>query len=91
MAGCNATHLLLAPVKAASAALPAYPWLPIALKQLFLNHMVKCFFFFFFSSLVIFNTHQFTDLIFHVALGEGNGCAKTNSARWEPVAEGQER
>lgn len=44
----------------------------------------------FFPSLVIFNTHHFPDLIFHVALGEGKSCAKTNSARWEPVADDQE-
>lgn len=89
-AACNATHLLLAPVKPASAALPAYPWLPIAETTVSQPHG-KTFFFFFFPSLVIFNTHHFPDLIFHVALGEGNSCAKTNSARWEPVADDQER
>lgn len=69
---------------------PAYLGVPRALKQLLLNHLVKCLGFFF---RFIFNTDQFADLIFHVASGGAlgrNSCAKINSVWWEQVAEGQE-
>lgn len=54
-AACNATHLLLAPVKPASAALPAYPWLPIAETTVSQPHCKT--FFFFFSLPWLFLTH----------------------------------
>lgn len=77
--------------RASSSPSTCLPGMPRALKQLLLNHLVKWFGGFF--SWFIFNTDQFTDLIFHVASGGALGrssCAKANSMRWEQVAEGQE-